>query len=630
MHQELFRNRYLKIILALFVIAATAGISSAATFYLKADVTSKTMPDTAEVVPMWGYAQCNATFTTCGDVMVPGPELTVPVGDSTLTINLKNNLPVPTSIVIPGLIVAISPKWDDGSTGSRTPGDYIARVMSFNTETAAGGTVIYTWNNVPPGTRLYESGTNPAVQIQMGLYGAVKKNFAAGQAYSDSSTEYNSEKVLLFSAIDPAFNMAVATGNYIDIPPSITPVPGTPVTSAIDYMPKYFIINGNAYSAVLPNIQVAAPALLRFLNAGLRTYVPIIHGTYMSIIAEDGNLLPYKKEQYSLILPAGKTMDAILKPATTGIYPIYDRRLNTTNSGLSYGGMNVKIEVTSVPTYSISGIVQTAASVAVQGVTITLSGDANSFTTTAADGTYSFAGLSNGNYTVTPTKTGYNFTPASSNVNIAGANTTANFTAVPSLIVVTLPNGGETWTRGTTNTIRWTYTGNPGSSVRIELLKGGVLNRTINSSRWIGGGGIGSYNWTVPTGQTLGSDYTIRVTSTTNAAYTDTSNNNFTIAGPTITVALPNGGETWTRGTTNTIRWTYTGNPGNYLRIELWKAGTLNRTIALFAWKGTGGIGSYNWTIPSNQTLGIDYRIKVTSTTNAVYTDTSNNDFRIQ
>ena len=349
MNQKIFRNRCLKIILALLVIAATAGISSAETFYLKADVTSKTMPGTGEIVPMWGYAQCNATFTTCGGILVPGPELTVPVGDSTLIINLKNNLPVPTSVIIPGLIVAMSPKWDDSATGSRTSGDYTARVMSFNTETAAGGTGNYTWNNVPPGTRLYESGTNPAVQIQMGLYGAVKKDFAAGQAYSDASTQYNSEKVMLFSAVDPAFNTAVATGNYSGIPASIPPVPGTLVTSAIDYKPKYFLINGNAYSAVLPNIQIAAPALFRFLNAGLQTYVPIIQGTYMSIFAEDGNLLPYKKEQYSLILPSGKTMDAILKPTATGIYPLYDRRLNMTNAALSPGGMLVKIEATSVP-----------------------------------------------------------------------------------------------------------------------------------------------------------------------------------------------------------------------------------------------------------------------------------------
>jgi hypothetical protein len=97
-------------------------------------------------------------------------------------------------------------------------------------------------------------------------------------------------------------------------------------------------------------------------------------------------------------------------------------------------------------------------------------------------------------------------------------------------ITVVSPNGGENWKRGTTQTIRWSYTGNPGSYVKIELLKGGTLNRTISSSVSIGSGGAGSYNWKIPTNQATGSDYRIRVTSTSNSSYTDTSNNNFTIS----------------------------------------------------------------------------------------------------
>ena len=94
---------------------------------------------------------------------------------------------------------------------------------------------------------------------------------------------------------------------------------------------------------------------------------------------------------------------------------------------------------------------------------------------------------------------------------------------------MTVPNGGETWAAGTSQTILWTYTGNPGAAVRIELLKGGVLNLTIASSAVIGTGGIGSYSWAIPLTQTAGADYTVRVTSTTNAAATDVSNGQFTI-----------------------------------------------------------------------------------------------------
>ena len=108
----------------------------------------------------------------------------------------------------------------------------------------------------------------------------------------------------------------------------------------------------------------------------------------------------------------------------------------------------------------------------------------------------------------------------------AAKTVTATFTQY---LTVTVPNGSEPWSRGSTYTIRWNYAGNPGSNVKIELLKGGALNRTISSSTSIGGSGSGSYSWKVPSNQTVGSDYTIRVTSTSNSNYKDASNANFTI-----------------------------------------------------------------------------------------------------
>jgi hypothetical protein len=99
-------------------------------------------------------------------------------------------------------------------------------------------------------------------------------------------------------------------------------------------------------------------------------------------------------------------------------------------------------------------------------------------------------------------------------------------------ITITSPNGGETWNTGTTQTIQWIYAGGPGSKVRIELLKGGVVNRVIKSSVSIGENGSGSYNWKIPSNQASGNDYEIRVTSNSNSSYTDTSNTNFSIRTP--------------------------------------------------------------------------------------------------
>src|SRR5262249_59550441 len=66
------------------------------------------------------------------------------------------------------------------------------------------------------------------------------------------------------------------------------------------------------------------------------------------------------------------------------------------------------------------------------GTTLTLSGAAAGTTTADGSGNFSFAGLSNGTYTVTPSKTGFTFSPPSQSVTVSGANVTGvNFTITP-------------------------------------------------------------------------------------------------------------------------------------------------------------------------------------------------------
>jgi len=70
-----------------------------------------------------------------------------------------------------------------------------------------------------------------------------------------------------------------------------------------------------------------------------------------------------------------------------------------------------------MPTYSISGQ-------AIAGSTIILSGAANAVTTAGPTGAWSFTGLANGAYVVTPSKREYAFTPVSANETVASANIT--------------------------------------------------------------------------------------------------------------------------------------------------------------------------------------------------------------
>lgn len=328
--------------LALAALASFAPQTGAVEYWLRAEPLTVSMPP-ATAVPMWGYASCtDASFTTCDAPTVPGPALTVPVGDPLLTVHLKNALPSSaflnnsTSIVIPGQSATMVPVMFTDSSGR-------LRVRSFTHETLVGGVGDYSWTNMKPGTYLYHSGTHPQVQVQMGLYGRVRKDYAAGQVYP--GVAFTNEVTLLYSEIDPALHASVAGGSY-----------DPTVNSTLNYQPRYFLVNGKPFQSgdpALANLTAGQTTLLRFLNAGLQTRVPVINGLTMRLVAEDGNPYPWPahpREQYSVLLPAAKTIDAIVVPqvgagGSAARYAVYDRRMGLSNDGAADGGMLAFLDV---------------------------------------------------------------------------------------------------------------------------------------------------------------------------------------------------------------------------------------------------------------------------------------------
>lgn len=411
----LFTRRVAQILLLTCLAALTARPAFAATVdvCLRADqlqIPGPVAPATVgpfgnkAPITMWGFVRtgtgAGCTFTTPAPAAtatsLPIPTVTATEGD-TLVVHLRNNLPAavapvyvappavvapgvytePVSVVIPGQPGALIPTWTDGTTGSRT--SPAQRVRSFTSETPQQSSVpvMYTFGPLKAGTYMIESGTHPAVQVQMGLYGVLKVLPAvAGRAYADASSAFDSEVTLLFSEIDPVLHAAVASGQYGPAPAAPNPdtdpaalLPAAWLTSTVDYHPKYFLVNGKPYTASSPSIPAGATnrkVLIRFLNAGLETKVPLLQGQYVSVIAEDGNFqsatgftgvapnlvpasCPAPRPQYSVLLAAGKTMDTILTtPSSPVSIPVYDRRLNLTNNGASPGGMLVVLTTTSV------------------------------------------------------------------------------------------------------------------------------------------------------------------------------------------------------------------------------------------------------------------------------------------
>jgi hypothetical protein len=116
------------------------------------------------------------------------------------------------------------------------------------------------------------------------------------------------------------------------------------------------------------------------------------------------------------------------------------------------GGNETANFTASLITYTISGTVGGAP----EGSTVSLSGDATESTTTNASGYYSFSGLANGSYTVTPSVPSYTVSPTSQPVTVSGGNETANFTATLNTYTI---SGTVTGTVGVTLTLSGASTG---------------------------------------------------------------------------------------------------------------------------------------------------------------------------
>jgi hypothetical protein len=332
--------------LVLGAALASAGNSFALDVFLRAEKFTKSMPDGVSVT-MWGYALDSTATGSEGVLSSPGPVITVPAGDNALNVTLINKLSVPTSLVIPGQPIAMTPVFSSGTVAICTPSatDRDCRVRSFTNEAAAGSTAVYNYTNVKPGTFLYQSGTLPQIQIQMGLYGALKHDASVGtgtlkNAYA--SVAYGQDHVLVYSEVDKAVHDAVDAGTFTG--------------STLNYDPKYFLVNGVGFNAQSPPTEIGAATsggvLLRLLNAGLRTRVPTFSDGHWSVVAEDGNAYRNAKEQYTAFLPAGKTADVWFSPsaaATSATYTVFDRRLSLTNNNAdTNGGMMHKFSLTFV------------------------------------------------------------------------------------------------------------------------------------------------------------------------------------------------------------------------------------------------------------------------------------------
>jgi FtsP/CotA-like multicopper oxidase with cupredoxin domain len=263
---------------------------------------------------MWSFVDGDSG----GVFQTPGPVLCVDEG-ATVTVNLTNNLTEPVSIIFPGQI------------NVSASGDAMGL---FTWEAAGGGgSASYSFLADEPGTYLYESGTDPAKQVQMGLYGVLIVRPALNDgtnfyAYNDPDTIYDHDRefLLVLHEIDPDLHLAVERS-----------LPYDPT----GFHAHYWTINGRSFpdsiadnnAPWLPGqpygglVWVEAqdpdapglPALIRYANAGMDNHPFHPHGNHLRVIARDGRLLltptgdDASMEAFTKTIGSGQTYDLVFR-----------------------------------------------------------------------------------------------------------------------------------------------------------------------------------------------------------------------------------------------------------------------------------------------------------------------------
>jgi hypothetical protein len=230
----------------------------------------------------------------------------------------------------------------------------------------------------------------------------------------------------------------------------------------------------------------------------------------------------------------------------------------STSNGYSYSPTSQTITINNAHVLQLTFASQQAFTVSgtISGpggpnASVALSGTAAATTTANSSGVYSFAGLSNGSYTVTPAKTGYTFSPANQPITVNGANTTANFSSTAQTYTISGtisgPGGASatvTLTGATTATVTanasgvYSFTGVANGSYTVTLTKTGYLFTPANRSVTVNGASTTanfsssktySISGTISGGGGAGA--TVKLTGTATATVTASSSGTYTFSG---------------------------------------------------------------------------------------------------
>lgn len=186
-------------------------------------------------------------------------------------------------------------------------------------------------------------------------------------------------------------------------------------------------------------------------------------------------------------------------------------------------------------------------------------------------------------------------------------------------VALTQPTAAAALCGGLPFDIRWTFTGDCGPVVNLDLFQDGVLCGQIAA----GTANDGVYTWFAEAcaGQTEG--YTIRITESESGAFAVSDSFQILPAGA-LAVTTPNGGEHLVTGLSTELTWTLTACCGPLVRLELVAEGSTCTVLA----DSLPNSGSFFWTPERCGPLATGYRLRIVDLSSGA-SDDSDGDFVI-
>jgi uncharacterized repeat protein (TIGR03803 family) len=208
----------------------------------------------------------------------------------------------------------------------------------------------------------------------------------------------------------------------------------------------------------------------------------------------------------------------------------------------------------------------------------------------------------------------------------SNANFTIAAAATATSMIVTTPNSAVNWGIGSVQPIKWNHQLGRAAYVKIELSRdGGATWEVLEGSTKNTGDTTGVYFWTVAGPVTTRGR--IRVTAADGSA-TDTSDANFTIAAPYVTVIGPNlSTSLWTVGQKVAVKWAHNLSGQENVKIELSRDGGVTYPVTILA--ATPSSGSETVLVDPSWVTGAA-RVRVTWLQNPTISDASDASFTIK